>query len=562
MCSNSPIKASSLDKLAQLRKMDKNPSVDIDLPTLRKRAKRKYFSSHLSLGLIHYNRVKQETELTALKRQTKRKGRNAPLYISTPESKPTEKSALDIFSFINFKLKQAEKQKFSGSFLNSTHPSRQKAKIQKKSKKIDYFDIQNKDQKLLRSYWNMYNCNRTVFKQGDKVTGQYCKNRLCLVCNSIRTAELIEKYKPVFEDWKDNMYMVTLTVKNCKTELLQETVSEMFKTFTKVKDQLRKKHKKGEIDKFMGLRKFECTSTRRDDYHPHFHILVKGKIPAYALRDLWYNTANKSKIISCQLKTTKGVYLQDVRPAKDKIGKDGKIKSIAKELFKYFTKIISSSSKDKNVYIERLDEIFRVMRGKRVFQTFGFKISDFCLPDQKTDNVSEDIPIEITTLDKHQMSVNRLYKEYFNKIDFGIDRGLATTDLNMELSILEIEHNAMFKEYLPYVLEKEINKKFDLSDRQRQAVLDYICECSCIQSKTVTLNLEDSEQEYVDSVTDTEVQIYKYEYKLGNWFNIYTKEPLIDYIPGLQAREVVKRFKLPYGYGNKIRELLIREQQN
>jgi len=399
----------------------------------------------------------------------------------------------------------------------------------------------------------MYNCNRTVFKQGDKVTGQYCKNRLCLVCNSIRTAELIEKYKPVFAAWKGNMYMVTLTVKNCSTDLLQDTVSEMFKTFTKVKDQLRKKYKKGEIDKFMGLRKFECTSNRPNDYHPHFHILVKGKNPAYALRDLWYNTANKSNVISCQLKTTKGVYLQDVRPAKD---------NVDKELFKYFTKIISSSSKDpeKRIYIERLDTIFRVMRGKRVFQPFGFKISDFCLPEQKTDVIEDDIPLELTTFDKHQIAVNKLYKEYFNKIDFGIDKSIATTDLNLELAVLEVEHNSIFKDYLPYVQEIEINKQFDLSDRQREAVLEHICECACIQSKTVRLNLEDSDSEIAESVTDVEVQIFRYEHKLGNWFNIYTKEPLIPYRTSKSMQELVKRFKLPAGYGNKIRELIIREQ--
>jgi len=146
MCNNCPTTATSLDKLAQLRKMDKNPSVDIDLPTLRKRAKRKYLTSHLSLGLIHFNRVKQEEEISTLKRQTKRKGRQIPNFTATPESDQVQKNAFDILSFVNYKLKQAEKLKFKGTFLKSVHPSRLKTKTQKKSKKIDFFAIQNKDQ--------------------------------------------------------------------------------------------------------------------------------------------------------------------------------------------------------------------------------------------------------------------------------------------------------------------------------------------------------------------------------------------------------------------------------
>ena len=45
------------------------------------------------------------------------------------------------------------------------------------------------DTHLQKSYWNTYHCARTLTLQSDgNITGRYCKNRWCLVCNSIRTA--------------------------------------------------------------------------------------------------------------------------------------------------------------------------------------------------------------------------------------------------------------------------------------------------------------------------------------------------------------------------------------
>ena len=57
---------------------------------------------------------------------------------------------------------------------------------------------------------------------------------------------------------------------------------------------------------------------------------------------------------------------QDIRPA------DGKSTS---ELFKYMTKVISKTGKGNRViYADAMDIIFNVMKGRRIMQSFGFKL--------------------------------------------------------------------------------------------------------------------------------------------------------------------------------------------
>jgi hypothetical protein len=96
--------------------------------------------------------------------------------------------------------------------------------ILKKVKKSGWTDQNlqdfNQNVQARKSYWNMFHCTATLEKVGDKVTARYCKNRTCMVCNSIRTAQNINTYEPVLEAWKEEMFMVTLTVPNCKGELL------------------------------------------------------------------------------------------------------------------------------------------------------------------------------------------------------------------------------------------------------------------------------------------------------------------------------------------------------
>lgn len=239
----------------------------------------------------------------------------------------------------------------------------------------------NENEQAVKSYWNMFHCANELLREGDEVKGKYCKNRTCLICNSIRTAQNLNSYKPVLEAWKENMYMVTLTIPNCSGENLKSSIDGMFNTFTKIKNYLYQNWKRGKGVKFEGIRKLESTyNPIRKDYHPHFHILVHGKEAAENLLAQWMERTQ-------HLGTKRSA--QDIRKADE---------NAALELFKYFTKVMTSTSKvdgERAIYLEAIDTIFKAVKGKRTFQPFGFKKADY-IEDSEDLKEEENEPTEAT----------------------------------------------------------------------------------------------------------------------------------------------------------------------
>ena len=215
---------------------------------------------------------------------------------------------------------------------------------------------QNVNSKLQKSYWNSYYCNAQLLYRNDgKITGKYCKCRWCMTCNAIRTAQSINTYVPVIKSWSD-AHMVTLTIPNCKASDLRTTIYNMYESFRLVKMHFHNLRNRKSIDyKFIGVRKIECTyNPVRNDYHPHFHIIVKTKEMAQILHDQWLVRQSSANV--------KG---QDIRKAD--------IDSL-QELFKYMTKVISKRKDQSVIYADSLDVIFNAMKGRRVLQNFGFKL--------------------------------------------------------------------------------------------------------------------------------------------------------------------------------------------
>jgi len=199
------------------------------------------------------------------------------------------------------------------------------------------------DSPLNKSYWSAYHCTRTVLQDGNILKAKYCNQRFCLVCNRIRSAKLINGYTPSIETLK-NPYFVTLTIKNVKDYDLKQSIQDMQRNFVRVKDTLRKQG-----IKLVGLRKVEVTyNPKTNEYHPHFHCIIDGCKPSFALIAQWLRVNPTA--------TIKG---QDVRYANT---------DLSVELFKYFTKMLTNKSE---LYPEAMDRIFRAMKGKRVFQPFG-----------------------------------------------------------------------------------------------------------------------------------------------------------------------------------------------
>lgn len=198
---------------------------------------------------------------------------------------------------------------------------------------------------LQKSYNNtVFGCSNLLIQSGNIIKGGYCGNRWCIVCNRIRTAKLINGYKEPLKKLKDKQF-VTLTIPNVDRRILRLTIKNMIHEFQNI----RKYFHKNKI-KFIGVRKFECTyNPKRNDYHPHFHLIVEGKDVAEKLVYEWLKRYTKAKREA-----------QDIKPCND---------GSLMELFKYFTKFIS----DKKIYVRALDNVFVAIRGLRVYQPFGIR---------------------------------------------------------------------------------------------------------------------------------------------------------------------------------------------
>ena len=191
-----------------------------------------------------------------------------------------------------------------------------------------------------------------------------------MICNAIRTAKAINTYVPVIQSWSE-AHLVTLTVPNCKAGDLKETIYNMYESFKQVKRYVKTNYNRKLIDfKLIGVRKIECTyNSIRNDYHPHFHIIVKTKEMAEVLHDQWLVRQPSANI--------KG---QDIRKADT---------ACLQELFKYMTKVISKTKNESIIYADSLDVIFNAMKGRRVLQNFGFVLPKIIDEDEIVKTTSE-----------------------------------------------------------------------------------------------------------------------------------------------------------------------------
>lgn len=362
------------------------------------------------------------------------------------------------------------------------------------SKMLEY-DKQDKD--ILRSYWNMYHCAGELTKVGDKITGRYCKNRLCLVCNSIRTAVLVEKYKPVFDSWGENTYFVTLTAKTVDAHELDDRIDGMFRVFKTISNRIRKRASRGKSEKLEGLRKIECTyNPHSKKYHPHFHLMIKGEKQAKQVLNYWLELG---RLEGWEMSRD----AQDVRQAS---------KGSEMELFKYFTKIISSKAKDKSIYLDSLDVIFKAFRGRRVFQNFGFK-----LPKVEKEEISavEDMKSPETE------NLSQII-DFLEKIE---SDHVRTGDL-----IKEMKGKKGLKELVEWVkTEKQNGLPF-------------------MEVKTVVELLENMINDLQIRGLEDEGELYKWEQSQGDWISQETGEFLSGHKISEDLKDIVDRMKIPSIY--------------
>lgn len=208
-----------------------------------------------------------------------------------------------------------------------------------------------------RSYRNTVYCAASLQQRGAQLTGRYCSNRWCAVCNRVRTARAIDRYTAPLSAW-GSRWFVTLTAPNVAGAQLDAEVDRYLADFTAAKRAI----KRTDGIRFVALRKLECTyNPRRGDYHPHFHVVVDGEAAARALVARWL-----------ELRPDATAAAQDARRCGD---------GDLRELFKYFTKLVTRSDATEDrpgkrvADVAALDTIFQAMRGHRVYQPVGFRLT-------------------------------------------------------------------------------------------------------------------------------------------------------------------------------------------
>jgi len=186
-----------------------------------------------------------------------------------------------------------------------------------------------------------------------------------LLCTAIRKADIINRYYPVLKEWEDSHFL-TLTVKAVKLKNLKKWTDGMIQAFQIIKRRCNKRHQRGKGIKLIGVKSLECNfNPKKKTYNPHFHIITQDRETAELLKKEWQKQW-----------TSKHTYsgAQFIR----------KVESLEKDLIetiKYGSKIftepdLKKQSKKSNpkIYVNALDEILKAMKGKRLFDRFGFNL--------------------------------------------------------------------------------------------------------------------------------------------------------------------------------------------
>lgn len=224
-----------------------------------------------------------------------------------------------------------------------------------------------------QAFWNTFYCQSKMYSANGRLYGRYCKNRFCTSCCANRKADILNKYLPILNTWKDPFF-VTLTAKSVPARSLKKRMAQMIEGFGIIKERFKKRNQRGKTGKFFGIKSLECEfNAEKKTYNPHFHIIVDGEEMANALVKEWINLCTKNGHPDFRkFASRKGQFAERVYSNK----------SALIEIVKYGSKIftepdLKKKSTQKNsaqIYVRSLDNILSAMKGLRIFERFGFNL--------------------------------------------------------------------------------------------------------------------------------------------------------------------------------------------
>ena len=204
----------------------------------------------------------------------------------------------------------------------------------------------------------------------------FCKSRICNMCNWRRSLKLFGQVSQVIEAIKGKGIKVrylflTLTVKNCKSDKLTETINQLNAGFRLlVRNDKKNKPTKIACNLLGYMKAIEVTYNTKDDtYHPHIHCIL-------AVRPSYFKSGNYMKHEDVQLLWQKCLNIDYAPQVNIKAIKAGNStpKAIA-ELAKYPTKIATVLSVPPDKQKEVLYTLASAIKGRRLI-TFGGLFKD------------------------------------------------------------------------------------------------------------------------------------------------------------------------------------------
>lgn len=263
--------------------------------------------------------------------------------------------------------------------------------------------------KLSKTFRNTYYCLSEITVGGGRLYGNYCKNKCCLVCTSIRRADIMNRYLPEILTW-NNAHFVTLTCKAVIAKELPKLIKSINRGFSKILETYRKRQLRGKGFALRGIRSVECNfNPTKKTYNPHYHLIVPDKETGDILIREWLQRTAGKKTRWTVEQAQLNVPVNNIE------------KSLI-EVIKYSTKVFTEpnpskkhfSDKDYKIYVKPIYNILEAMQGIKLFCHFGFT-----LPKSSNENKSSTLLInpamydyDITTSDWVNRSDNSPLTKY------------------------------------------------------------------------------------------------------------------------------------------------------
>lgn len=184
----------------------------------------------------------------------------------------------------------------------------------------------------------------------------FCKNKLCPMCNwrrsmkySYQTSRIVDE--AIKQEPKGRFLFLTLTVKNVEGKTLNNTISQLTKSFDRL-------FKRAKVQRnLLGyLRSVEVTHNKDDNsYHPHIHVLMMVKSSYFKGKENYITQKEWSDMWSQSLKVSYKPMI-DIRTVKE-TGKG--LRGAVLETAKYPTKPINLDVENKQVVDDLYNGLYR-----------------------------------------------------------------------------------------------------------------------------------------------------------------------------------------------------------